>query len=498
MSQIQQFFTDLGPIGTSILNILAALAILVIGYVIARLAANVVRRLLARTSLDERIAQTLTLEETSNLSIEDIAGRVVFWIIMLFTAVGVLQRLELPAVADPINSLLSKVTTEYLPNLGGAVLMLIVAWAVATVIRFLITKATEFLKVDERLTEHGALEDGERVSVSNSLATAAFWFIFLLFIPDILSRLGMSEIAAPVQDMFSQAITYIPNIVGAGLILLIGWFIARILRQILTNLLAAVGADALGERAGLSGSRSLSSLVGTVVYTFILLFTIVSALEELSIEAISGPATTMLTTILDAVPGIFGASLVLIVSYYIARLVSGLISDLLVGIGVNEIPERLGISLTGTRTMSELIGYIIQVGIMLFAAISAAELLGSQFLANIITTFVGFAGQVILALIIFGIGLYLANLAHGFIKSAGGAQSQMTATIARMAILVLAGAMGLRQMGIADDIVNLAFGILLGALGVAAALAFGLGSREIAGQEVARLIDNIRSGDSVE
>ena len=111
--------------------------------------------------------------------------------------------------------------------------------------------------------------------------------------------------------------------------------------------------------------------------------------------------------------------------------------------------------------------------------------------------FVGFAGQVILALIIFGIGLYLANLAHSFIKSAGGAQSQMTATIARMAILVLAGAMGLRQMGIADDIVNLAFGILLGALGVAAALAFGLGSREIAGQEVARLIDNIRSGEPI-
>ena len=495
MSQIQQFFNDFGPIGESILNILAALAILIIGYIIARIAAKIVRRLLNRTSLDEKLAEALTIEESSTLSIEEIVGRAVFWIIMLFTAVGVLQRLQLPAVADPINSLLNKVTTQYLPNLGGAILTIILALAVATIVRFLIIKATDLLKVDERLTQHGALEEGENVSVSQSIATAVYWFIFLLFLPSVLSRLGMSEIAAPVQAMFSQAIAYVPNIVGAGLILLIGWFVARILRQILTNLLAAIGADALGEKAGLTGTRSLSNLIGTVVYTFVLLFTIISALEELSIEAISGPATTMLTTILDAVPGIFGATLVLIVSYYIARLVAGLISDLLTGFGVNELPAKLGINLTGTRTMSQLIGYIIQVGIMLFAAISAAELLGSQFLANIITTFVGFAGQVILALVIFGIGLYLANLAHNVIKSAGGAQSQMTATIARMAILVLAGAMGLRQMGIADDIVNLTFGILLGALGVAAALAFGLGSREIAGKEVARLIDNIRSGE---
>lgn len=498
MSQFQQFFSDLGPIGVSILNGLAALAILVIGYIIARLVANVVRRLLSRTNIDERIASTFTIEESATVSIEEIAGRVVFWIIMLFTAVGVLQRLQLPAVAGPINSLLDQVTTQYLPNLGGAILMLLVAWAVATLVRFLITKAAALLDIDGRLTKHGALEEGETVSVSQSLATAAFWFIFLLFLPDILSRLGMSEIAAPVQVMFGEAITYIPNIFGAAIILLIGWFIARILRQILTNLLTAVGADAIGERAGLTGARSLSTLVGTLVYTLILLFTIVSALEELDIEAISGPATLMLTTILDAVPGILGATLVLIVSYYIARLVAGLISDLLTGFGVNEIPAKLGIHLTGTRTMSQLIGYIIQLGIMLFAAISAAELLGSEFLATIITTFLGFASQVVLALIIFGIGLYLANLAHGLILSTGGAQSNMTATIARVAILVLSGAMALRQMGIADDIVNLAFGILLGALGIAAALAFGLGSRDIAGQEVARLINNIRSGNSVE
>lgn len=491
MEQIEQFFTGTA-LGRTLGNVLAALIILIIGYIIARVASNLVRRLLNRTSIDERIARTLTIEESQRVSIEDITAQVVFWIIMLFTAVGVLQRLSLPAVAQPINSLLDRVLTVYLPSLLSALLYLLLAWVIATVIRTLILRGSAMLRLDQRLAQHGALQEGERVSVSESLATAAFWFVFLLFIPSVLSSLGMTEIAAPIQVMFAEALTFIPNIFGAAIILLLGWFIARILRQILTNLLAALGLDDIGRRAGMAADRSLSRLIGTIVYTLILLFAIIAALEELDIEAISAPATRMLTTILDAIPGIIGAALVLIVSYYIARLVAGLISDLLASLGVNEIPARLGLNLTGSRPLSEIIGYIVQVGIMLFAAISAAELLGSAYLAGIITTFVTFLGQVLLALIIFAIGIYLANLAYNFVLSAGGTRSEMTATIARVAVLVLAGAMALRQMGIADDIVNLAFGIMLGALGVAAALAFGLGGRDVAGREVERFVSKLR------
>ncbi|MGN6698012.1 MAG: hypothetical protein ACTHMR_07635, partial [Thermomicrobiales bacterium] len=63
---------------------------------------------------------------------------------------------------------------------------------------------------------------------------------------------------------------------------------------------------------------------------------------------------------------------------------------------------------------------------------------------------------------------------------------------AQAAILVLAGAMALRQMGVADDIINLAFGLLLGAVAVATAIAFGVGGREVAGRELARWVDAAR------
>ncbi|MCP5096778.1 MAG: mechanosensitive ion channel, partial [Chloroflexi bacterium] len=256
---MQEFFDSLGPIGSTILTVLAAIGILILGYIIARILARVVRGLLGRTNIDDRFAKALNLQALG-VSIEDVITRVVFWIVMLFTAVAILQRVDLPAAATPIQSLLNNITTDYLPRIGGAILLLLVAWGIATVLRMLIVKGAGMLKVDERLTQHAALEEGEEVKVSDSLATAVFWFIFLLFLPAVLQTLGITSIASPLQDMFGQALAYVPNIFAAVITLLIGWFIARILRQIITNLLVAVGTDSFGQRINLSGERSLSWL----------------------------------------------------------------------------------------------------------------------------------------------------------------------------------------------------------------------------------------------
>lgn len=85
---------------------------------------------------------------------------------------------------------------------------------------------------------------------------------------------------------------------------------------------------------------------------------------------------------------------------------------------------------------------------------------------------------------IFGVGLYLANLAARAIASSGAANAGLLAPIARVAIITFTGAMALRQMGLANEIVNLAFGLVLGAIAVAAAIAFGFGAREAAGRQV--------------
>ncbi len=497
MEQIQEFFTGLGLNWEAIVAFLGGLLLLIVGYFVARLAASVVRRLLQRTKLDNQVAKWFEGEDGIRpFSAEDLIGKVVFWIIFLFFVVGFLQQINLPGIAAPLQALLDRITTEYLPRLGSAALLLLAAFLIAYVLRLLVRRGAAMLNVDSWLSKHAALEDEEQVSVSESLATAVYWFIFLLFLPAILDALGVEAIAAPIQDVFEAFFGYIPNIFAALITLLIGWFIARVVRQVVTNLMAALGSDRFGERLGLTGERSLSRMVGTILYTFILLFAIISALDSLNIDAISDPATIMLTSLIDALPNIFGAALVLVISFFIGRIIANLITDLLRSVGFDDIPARLGLSWSGTRQPTDLVGYLIIVGIMLFASLSAAELLGSDFLSLLLAEFIAFGGQLVAAVIIFAIGLYLANLARNLILSAGGQQANFTATLARVAILVLTTAMALRQLGVANDIVNLAFGILLGALGVAAALAFGLGSREVAGREVERLVANLRGEDS--
>src|SRR6185369_12153464 len=92
------------------------------------------------------------------------------------------------------------------------------------------------------------------------------------------------------------------------------------------------------------------------------------------------------------------------------------------------------------------------------------------------------AGHILVGVIIFALGLFLAQVVSNAIRSSDSPNAARMAFFTRIVILALAGAMALRQTGLADEIVNLAFGLTLGAVAVAAALAFGLGGRDMAAQ----------------
>lgn len=127
---------------------------------------------------------------------------------------------------------------------------------------------------------------------------------------------------------------------------------------------------------------------------------------------------------------------------------------------------------------------------MLFAVVEAGNQLGFQRFSDLILTFIEFAGDVLLGSVILIIGFMLANAAYEAISRASGSPTPL-ARVARFAILGIVLAMGLRAMGIADDIVNLAFGLTLGAIAVAVALAFGLGGREAAARLASRWVDRL-------
>lgn len=470
---------------TPVATFAIAVLCLLLFFVLAKIVKGILNRLLLKTSLDNRFTETVGMRP--GFPVEKVVSETAFWLIMVFGLLTFFEVLNLQTVTEPLNVFLNEVFV-FLPKLGAALLLLAIAWVLAALLKRAIRKVAALGKLDERLNKLNEGEEATRVTISESLATAGYWFVFLLFLPLVLGALEMEGLVIPLQDMFSELFTYLPNILSAVIIFAVGYFVARVVRQIITSLLAASGVDSFSTKSGLS--QKISHLIGTLIYTFILLLVIVQSLDALEVAAISQPAQEMIDMIFLAVPGIIAATLVIGISYYVGKLVATLVTDLLSAAGFNNITEKLGLKMGLERTPSEYVGYLVLIGIILFAVLGATELLQFEPLSYIVTTLIGFAVQVILAAIILAIGIYIANKAKTLVAEAGVPAT--AANLARVAILALATAMALRQVGLAEDIIVLAFGLLLGAIAVGAAIAIGLGSRELAGKEVEAFLSKLK------
>ncbi|MBA3530848.1 MAG: mechanosensitive ion channel [Ardenticatenales bacterium] len=493
-------------------NIVQALVILLVGWLIALLLSSVVRSLMDRFQVDRRLNEQV--EPGQRFSLANAVSQGVFWLILLFAIVGALDALQLGVIAGPFNNLLANLI-GFIPNLIAAAILTLLAWVVATLVKRLIVAALNATNWDERLAQSASLE--QRPAIGQSVGTLAYWLVWLLFLPGILDALNLQGLLTPVQRVVEDIVAFLPNLLSAAIIIIVGYFVARIVRDIVTNLLAATGIDRLAQRVGFgsnvvetrviragdpatvttttnANAMTLSRLIGTLVFALILIPIAITALDALNLDALSQPAIAMLNQVLDAIPALFAAMILLAIAYFVGRLLSDLVTNILAGVGFDRILTRIGLrdAAPGGRQPSEIAGTLLLVGIMLFAAAEAASLLGFFALSGLITEFLLFFGNVLLGLVVLGLGLYLANLAEQTIRSSRVQNADLLATVARYSIIMLSIAMALRQMGIAEDIVTLAFGLLLGAIAVATAIAFGLGGREIAARELNNLVSDLK------
>ncbi|HEY5683674.1 MAG TPA: mechanosensitive ion channel [Sulfuricaulis sp.] len=471
-------------LGAHLPNILGALAILIVGWVVAVIARAASIRLLALLKVNQRIQEST--DQKMNVESGIAAG--VFWVILLVTVLGVLNALDLELVSDPFQVLVTQIF-GYLPRLAAGTILVLVAWLVATVLRTLVTRVLEKTAMDEKLSAKAGMEP-----MSKNVGNVLFWLVILLFIPAILGAYALEGLLAPVQSMINKSLAVLPNVFAAVVIGFVGWLVAKVLRGLVVNLLAAAGADEAGHKAGLEQQVQISRVVGTLVFIFVFIPTLIAALDALQIEAVSRPATNMLSQILDAVPQLVAAGLILVVTWYVAKFASSLVARLLNSVGLDALPGKIGIgdAFSKAPKPSALVGMLIMFFAMLFATVEAANQLQFTQVRDIVTIFISFGGNILLGAVVLLIGFWLASLAYKAITRAGGKGSKSLASVARIAILGLVIAMGLRAMGIADDIVNVAFALTFGAVAVAVALSFGLGGREAAGKQMEHWLSKLR------
>ena len=480
-------------VGADLWLVLKAIGILVAGWLIALVVAAIVRGALRRTDIDNRIAAWFAGEKSlENFDLEAAIGKLAYILVMLFAVVAAFEALQMTVVTEPLRALLARVM-EYLPRLLSAGLLLGLAWALATGVRYVVTTAVGASKLGDHVLEEAGQEKGAGPSLGAAIGEALYWFIFLVFLPGILDALALEGMLGPVEAMLAEITGFLPNLFIAAVTLAVGWLLARIVQRIVTGFAAAIGADSFSERVGLQGAlggQRLSVILGGVVYIFVLIPILISSLSALELNAVTEPLSDMLSMILGAIPSVFAATVVLAISFAVARLVGGLVTNLLTAIGFNTVLEKIGFGSAASQgektTPASVVGSIVVTLIMLFATMEAANLLGFDSLEGVVDDLLAVAGHVLFGIVIFGVGLWLSNFVADSIRGAGAPNANILATAARVAILVLAGAVSLRQMGIANEIIELAFGLTLGAGAIAAAIAFGIGGREIAARQLER------------
>lgn len=469
----------------------AAFLILLLGWVVAIIVRKVVHGVLESTSIDQQIAKKLGIKETS--LVEEHVATGAYYLILMFVLIAFLQALGLTAATEPLQALLNKVFA-FLPQLVAAAALIFVAWVLATIVKAVLGATLENFNFEKAITgPDGKAPAGGKLS--HSLADVGYWLVFLIFLPAILDTLQLKGLLEPVNTMMNKALAFLPNLLTATVVIVVGYFVARLVQRIVTNLLGAAGADGFAAKLGYNtgGTAMLpSTLLGYIVFIGILLPITITALEALQIQGLSEPLSDMLRKLLEAVPAIIAAAVILVIAYTVGHMVSGVVSNLLRGLGFDNILAKLGFTTSAGSSKtspSAIVGYVVLFSIMLFATTNACETLGFTSFAALFSRLTEFLASAILATFVLGVGLYFANLVYTTIKSSTMAAAPTLARFAQVGIIVFTGAVALREMGIGDEIINLAFGSLVGAVAVAAALAFGLGGRELAGRELAKWVE---------
>jgi hypothetical protein len=401
------------------------------------------------------------------------------------------------------------------PKVLIAVLILVATWIVARAVQWVLQKGIDR---SPALRKHvtGTPEE----TVGHQLGTIAKLIIWLVGIMAALSFLGIAQILAPINELVTEIFAFLPRLVGAGLIFFIGLIVARIVKRLVETVLIAANIDGLLSRLGVgvtgtdttsrrksktmtaaaatgdtapvpaTGARaSLARAAGVLVFAVIIIQVAIAALQVLGIEAISGPAIDMLKQIYAALPSILAAALWIGIAFVIGRFLKSIIEAILPPTGFDDAIVSTGVVPPNARP-SRIVANVAMIAIILAASIEAAKQLGGDTIAIFLIQVTELGSKVIFGSLIIVAGVFLARIISNLVGSGTG-EGGYAQTLIRYAIVALFTAIGLTFMGLADQIVMLAFGLILGSAAVATALAFGLGGREAASRVANSWADRI-------
>lgn len=373
-----------------------------------------------------------------------------------------------------------------IPSFLGALIVLFIGWIIARIIRKGVAKGLKRTGLDNRLMKNSET----KVSPESFIAKLVYYVIMVFVLMVVLEILDVQYVLDPIKNMVNEFVGFIPNLIAAGIIGFAGYVLAQVASEVVG--FAASFLDQFSERLNLKGNLSIGKIVRQLVFLFVFIPILITALDTLNMKSISDPATEMLGTFINSIPNILASVIIIAVFFIGGKFITSILREFLVNIGADRLSEHLNLgSMLGTnQSIASLIANLAFFFLFFTGIITAVEKLGFLQLTEVLSSLLDLSGQIFFGLTIMVIGNYISTLAYKAL--AQSEDNQFLASLARVATLGLFLAISLRTMGIANDIVNMAFGLTLGAVAVAFALSFGLGGREAAGRQMEHLLSRFR------
>ena len=501
-------------------RLLLGFFILFVGYVLAKFLQKGSTNLSKKFGLDRPVDQINADSDGPTVPDERrpsaIVGVAVFWLIMLFAIVGFFTALELGAIGEPFSRLLGRFG-DGLPNAIGAVVLLAVGWLIATVLKGLVVNGLDKIQIDKLLADKGMEKSAqaEHRPVSRLAGILVYGLILLLFAQSALELLGLNLFAGSIQRGFNSFVDFVPNLVSAGVVLGVAYILATLLRPVIQSLLDSLGINKFGTHVGLAESDAaktdkvtltLSNVLANVAYWAILLFALPAALDQLGLEPIVTPLRNIWDTILNSIPNILAAFLIVLVGWVIGRIVAPIVQKMLEGIGFDTILGKIGLAKyqeavengDDAARPSRIVTNLLLIVIGLVLAQEVLNTLGMDYLANMVSGIVAYLPNILVAVVILGFALYLGQWVGDLVRKATSGlnnwNSQIVGTVAQVAVVVFGVTMSLGQLNVGGQVVETSVLLLIGGIALALAISLGLGAKPLVEGYLARKFEAQNSG----
>lgn len=363
------------------------------------------------------------------------------------------------------------------PRLLAALVILVVTHFVAKLIQRGITRIGT-----KAAWQKANVKQETSAEIWNQAGRLGYWVVWLFGFLIALQPLELGEVVAPLNSLLNEVGAFLPNLIGALAIFIVGFALSKIARGITENAIGVLQVERLltQDEAKLAertkARASLAMAAGVAVQILVLLPIALAAIDVLGITAVTVPLRELLATVLLAVPHVIAAALVLVIAFFIGRWVASMAESFLSGLGVDQAGEAIGLS--GDKfSLSRVSYHLILVAIMLFAVTEAARLLNFAMVSQIADEVVRLGGRIAFGAAFIAATFVIARIVTKLLSESGATRA---ATPAGYVVIGLGAAMGLSFMGIATQIVTIAFAVTLGAVAIAGAIAFGIGGRETA------------------